>query len=218
MNNPNIGGSTRLNSTNYSGTVTTAIQLDNNKIFMTYGKTYDLNCMIGTINETSISMSNDTHLMDDRTGTNNADMSITKLSNNKVFITYCGKYIPCYGMVCTIENNTIIKGTTIMLVNTSSSMSVKTVTLSDDKVFICYPGVNNTLQGILCTINDTNIINTTNIQLSDITDSGNNISLLKLSNNKILIGHNHKDNSNYYSAFRIVTITNNDIISLEITN
>ena len=130
-----------------------------------------------------------------------------QLSNNKVFIAHkSSSNYQLSGTVCTIEGTTITVNIDTQLSNTRySGSAISIIKLSDNKVFIAHSyNDNQQLFGMICTIEGTMITVNTDMQLSDAIYSGDVISIVKLSGNKVFIVHRH--NNNYQLSGMICTI------------
>lgn len=146
------------------------LQLSENKIFVVFSDAdnYRLSSMICTINENAITLGEEVLLsIKNKSG---MDIEIIKISENKIFIFHTnndnGKIM--YGMICTINEDTITVGadTQLKRFNMTYGLNVLMVQLSENKIFVYY----NSSTGInilKCIISNDIIGNVEDIQLVD---------------------------------------------------
>ena len=170
--------------------------------------------MICTIDNTTITKGTEISINSAIPNTG-AEPEAILLSDNKVFITYIAypsKYsnnYNLYGMVCTIDNTTITKGTVTLLNNSEDFISQKNmVLLSENNIFIEYikqDTSNKYLYGMVCKIEGETItveINTSlNMEFNILTFT---ISTIRLSSSKVLIIHTFNENSYLYGMVCMV--------------
>lgn len=204
---------TQLSTASYSGYIISAVQLDENRVFIahSYGdaiNNYYLYGMIVTINGNTITCETDTQLS--TTTYTGRDISVQLLPNGNVFIAhgYSSNY-RLYAMIVTIEGNTITAGPdTALVTNTTyGGMYISTVLLDDNRVFIahCYNGDNKYLYGMVVTIDGTTITKGTDTVLNSSTKStGNSISACLLPNGNVFIAHSYNTTLQLYGM--VVTI------------
>jgi len=209
-----LGKSTQLSTGSLAGQGISAIKLSENKIFIahSHNPSYRLYGVVCTIDGTSISMGTDTQLstIED----SGIYTSTVILSENKVFIahSYNSSSYYLYGIVCTIEGESITAGTDTSLSSiTKSGYGISATKLSDNKILIthCYGKSDFYLYGMVCTIDGTKIIKGTDTQLSTKNYSGSNISAVTLSENKVFITYTYNKSTtitNYYLYGIVCTI------------
>lgn len=122
--------------------------------------------------------------------TMNIDISAIALSDNKVFIAYSdseNNTYGLYGIVCTINDNSITKGTSTKLNTAANGNKISAVALSENKVVIfSHQGNGNYLWGTICTISGMTITVEKATQLST-ESAGTNITAVVLSETKVVI-------------------------------
>ena len=113
-----------------------------------------------------------------------------------------GDYI--YGVICTINDMTINKGTETMLSNGSidGRYGLSILKLNSNKVFIVYSSYSDTypLCAIVCTINETTINKGTETTISSETYSQYKISAVALSEEKVFIVYSNNKIGQYLHA------------------
>lgn len=215
------GTDTQISTDNYSGYIISAVKLNESKVFIAHSRTsnYNLNAIICTLSGTTITVGTDTQL-----STNNYTgytISVVALNESKVFIAHSNSsYYNLYGTVCTIEETTITAGTLTQLsTGNYTGKTISAITLNENKVFIAHSslasgsGTYYDLYAIICTINNTTITAGTDTQLSNNKYSGDFISTIKLTENRIFIAHSYNSNKLLYG---IVCRLSGAIISTEI--
>lgn len=200
------GTDTEINtSVKYTGFKISAVALSENKIFIAHsydGSHFYLYGMVCTVSGTTITVGTDTSISNSEYA--GYVISATVLSDNKVFIAHSsgGGFPYLYGIVCTISNTTITKGTDTAVVSTSNSgNTISAATLSSDKVFIAhhYDGSNYYLYGIVCTVSGITITSGTDTEINTTTQySGYAISAVVINENKLLITHSYGSNKYLY--------------------
>ena len=193
---------TQLSSTAYAGYTISAVELDDNRIFIThsYGSSYYLYGMVVTINGATITMGTDTAL--DTTTNSGKFISTVLLPNGNIFIAhgyvYSGMYI--YGMIITVNGTTISKGTDTQIATASYTSAVcSAILLPNGNVFIAHESPSSTyLSGIVCTISGTTISKGSAIQLSTGSYTGYSISTCLLDNGAVFIAHNSSTSYHLY--------------------
>lgn len=196
-----------------------AIALSDTKVLFTHyyqvmsSTNFELYGTVCTVNRTNITAGNMTKIAQ-ITLSNASDSLIpimTKIYENKAFIWYGGRD-KNYGVVCTVDDNTIIVGEKMLLNlninNLNSDYSIAIKTLSSNKVFIFYG--NYSKYGLVCTIDGTNIIKGTETQL--ISSCNYYAQLNILTENKIVIVYNNNVSSSYIK-FGIVCIISETTIT-----
>ena len=148
---------------------------------------------------------NETHSIDTQIsniGYENYNVSAVALSENKIMIINGGDYI--YGVICTINDMTINKGTETMLSNGSidGRYGLSILKLNSNKVFIVYSSYSDTypLCAIVCTINETTINKGTETTISSETYSQYKISAVALSEEKVFIVYSNNKIGQYLHA------------------
>lgn len=142
----------------------------------------------------------------------NSDMryfSVALLNNNKIFISYHLSN-NLYGAICTFNGDTVVKGTSVLLISGSSSSWNESLVVALDENTIFILNNRSYYSGMICTINGDLIDVGTNTVLYnkknwEIRDS--NI-LLKLNQNKVFFIH-PSDSTNWYLNGMVCTISGN---------
>lgn len=118
--------------------------------------------MVCTIDETTITKGKELKLTDSSNNSYEMSMqiSVVSLKENKVFIAHgylYGTYLR--GLICTISETTITKGTDIQLTDTQMCGKITSVVaLTENKVFIAHgKNTNPLLYGMICEIEGTTI-------------------------------------------------------------
>lgn len=140
--------------------------------------------------------------------------TLIALNENKVFVAYSNSNYS-YSKILTIDGDTVTIGEEVRLTSDRSGMGgISAILLSENKIFIVLSyGSYYQLYAIICTVeNDTITIETTT-SLSTINNSGKGISMIKLSNNKVLVIHPYND-TNFY-LYGIICIISNNTITVE---
>jgi hypothetical protein len=203
-----------LNSTKYTGQIISTCLLPNGNVFIahSYGSSYYLYGIVCSISGTTVGKGNDTVITD----SSNVGRAISActLENGNVFIAHSyGSNHYLYGIVCSINETTITKGTdTALEAGGYEAEKVLTMVLKENKVFVtkCHLADASRLWASICTINNTSITIGTTVRLSDARGSGNVMSSILLNNGTIFIAHNHTDGTNYlYAQIFDIDETNN---------
>lgn len=208
------GTHTSLVATKYAGYAISTCLLPNGNVFIahSYGSNYYLYGIVCSISGTTVGKGNDTVITD----SSNVGRAISActLENGNVFIahSYESNYY-LYGIICSISETTIVKGTdTALEAGGYEAAKVLTMVLKEDKVFVtkCHLADASRLWASICTINNTSITIGTTVRLSDARGSGNVMSSVLLNNGTIFVAHNHTDGTNYlYAQIFDVDETNN---------
>ena len=204
---------TQLSSTDYTGDVISAVQLDNSRIFIahSYSADYYLYGIVVTINGTAITAGTDTQLSTTYTA---RAISTQLLSNGNIFIAHDSGYSNyyLYGMIVSINGNTISAGADNKLnANTSlTGATISTQLLPNGNIFIAHSFTRYRLYGMIASINGNSISTGADTRLSGTNISGSIISTQLLSNGNIFIAHSY--DSNYY-LYGIVCIINGTTIT-----
>lgn len=193
------GESYALNTTNYTGNVTSACKLANGNVFVghCYSSSYQLYGIVCKVNGTVISSGSDTALC--TTNNTAGNIAVGHLSSNKVFVAHefnSGGYLN--RIICTVSDTTItVAKTTVSIVSQSyagSKMSL--VVLDTSRVFIAhrYDLNNYNLYGVVATEELTSIP----YRLSSLENSGSLvISSALVGTDRVLVNH-ASDSTNYY--------------------
>lgn len=190
------GTDTAINTSSRTGSTISAVALDDNRVFIAhnYGTNNYMYGIVVTVSKTAITVGASTTLS---TTDGNAGyrISVVKLSSDKVFIAHSyGASMYLYGMVCTINDTTITKGTDTQL-NSAKQYGyfISAVALSENKVFIAgaYNSSSYYLYAIVCTINGTTITKGSITSLSSTTHTGDYINVTALSDSKVFIAHSY---------------------------
>ena len=188
---------TQLSTNNYTGYTISAVQLDENRIFIAhnYDSTYyDLYGIVVTINGATISVGTDTAI-----GTGNGTrISAVKLDDNKVFIAHCYDGGRLCAIVVTISGETITAGTYTQLnTNSYAGDEISAVLLPNGNVFIAHSyGSNYYLYGMVVSISGTTITAGSDTALVSSSYAGSTISTCLLPNGNVFIAHSY--GSSYY--------------------
>ena len=137
-------------------------------------------------------------------------VSIAKLSNTKVFVTYCDDTQGhLNAAICTIDGNVITVAATKPQISagTYAGDIASAVALSSTKVFVAHSYGSSSgkkLRGVVCTISGTTITVGTDTTLSDTTYTGNVISVVKLTNTSVFIAHGYSSSDYLYGMVCII--------------
>lgn len=163
-------------------------KLNSNKVLIAYTLNFNLYGIVCTISNTTITVGTRTKMAD-------ADKIWQIVANeNMVLILYKGKdnaYL-C-GATCTINGTSIApQNYAILSALDSVTQAVYAVLISSNTIFIAYSsGTNNYLYGIVCTITGTTITVNAETQLSIQEHSAEAISVVKNSENKLIVLHSN---------------------------
>lgn len=197
-----------------SGYTISAVQLDNNRIFIahSYGSTFHLYGMVVTIDGVNITYGEDTVLC----STDNSGKKISAVALDESRVLVLHNYNPSsdylYGIVCTISGSEITKGKVNSIVYAKYGLgSVSACLLSTDKVFIAYSYNDDYyyLTSIVCTISGDTITAGSAKELSSTDYSGEGISVCLLDSSKVFIAHSY--NSSKYLYGIVCTISGTTI-------
>lgn len=180
-----------------------AIALDENRVLIAYCASSNsyLTSFICTINNYDITVGTKKTLSYSTKIKNTYPISLVKLSENKVFITFSTYDFYSWAIECTIN------GTTVTLADKPTQITsqrilnnyISAVALNENKMFISYDAIEDNslyqLYGVICTINENGITVGTETKLDSVDVSTNNISTILLSNDNVLVIYN-KDNEN----------------------
>lgn len=208
INNTNITLGTAVNIS--SGSLSSSVLVDDNKVLVTYTNNSKLYGVICTINETTITTGTPTELVSN----NNLQTKVESiaLQTNKIFISYRiyeNSKNDMYGFICTINNSIITVGISIKINSVDNQgVGFSLAKITNNKIFIAHG--NSSLYGIVCTINENTITKGTDTLLSYIDYSGIVISTLLITNNKVAILHSQS--SDYYLYQMLCNITDTNII------
>jgi hypothetical protein len=189
-----------------------------------YGSNYQLYGIVCTINGATITYGTDTQLSD--VGYTGKTISLQLLPNGNVFIAHSwyltNMYL--YGMVVSINDTTISKGSdTVIIGSTSNSgYAISTCLLPNGNVFIAHSVSSSYhLHGIVVSINGTTITTGTDTALVSSTNAGYTISTCLLPNGKVFIAHSYGSNLYLYGmvvSISATTITKGSDTQLTDTN
>ena len=144
-------------------------------------------------------------------------ISMCLLENGKIFIAHCwGRSICLYGIICTVTNTTITRGTSTQLSTLDSVGNVISVGLLDNgDVFIAHSNSDYYyLYGMVCSVNNTTITSKTDVALCETQYTGEQITTLMLGT-RIFIAHSYSSNRNLYGQIWNVD-KSTDIVTNEI--
>lgn len=203
---------TVLGDAEKTGTAMSAVALDGNRVFIahSYGSSYYLYGMVVTIDGVNIVAGADTQLS---TASNSGyRVSACLLPNGNVFIAHsCESSYYLYGIVVTINEKTISKGSDISLSTTSrSGWTISSVLLPNGNVFIAHSYDSSYyLRGIVCSVSGTTISKGSDTSLSTNAKSGYVISTSVLANGNVFIAHSY--GSDLYLYGLVCTISGTSI-------
>ena len=188
------GTDTQLSTTYTARSISTQL-LSNGNIFIAHDSGYSnyyLYGMIVSINGNTISAGADNKL-NANTSTTGATISTQLLQNGNVFIAHSFTSYRLYGMIASINGNSISPGTDTRLSGTNNSGStISTQLLQNGNVFIAHSYDSNYyLYGIVCFINGTTITTGNDMEIEKTTpySGSKDISTVVLPNNNIFIAH-----------------------------
>jgi hypothetical protein len=201
---------TQLSSETYTGNAISAVQLDENRVFVAHGKNQSYPYLYGivcTINGNKITYGKDTQLNSlEYCG---ASFSIGLLPNGNVFIAHV------YGSAYSYLSATIVSvdGTEIKVESFKNSSlqnrtNISTCILPNGNVFIAY-NYSSKLYGIICSTEGTSMTFGTETQLSSSSSTANTISTCLLPNGNVFIAHSY--GSNYYLYGMVCSISGTTI-------
>jgi hypothetical protein len=198
---------------------TSLVKLNNGNIFIAhrYGSGTSnsyLYGMVVSISGSTITKGTDTALVSSAQSGNT--ISTCLLPNGNVFIAHSyGSSYHLYGMVVTIDGDTIKAGSDIALVSyTNTGYTISTELLPSGKVFIAHSYGSMGLYGMLVTIEGTTITKGTDTALISKSSMANAISTCLLPDGNVFIAHNKDASSNvssYYLNGMIATINGDTI-------
>lgn len=201
-----------------------AVKLDENRIIAIYGSTNDnfLYCVIILTNENVVFPLYYETIINNNFNANN-NVSIVKLNENEVFISYMNINSKLCGARCVINNdNSVTIKDTIVICDASNNNIVKPILIDKDKILLIYDQNETDIFGTVILNNNNKLISNGNTLIDIIQDKTSSVELEKLADNKILIAYaenkqinclicNIKD-SNTLSLKRF-TLANNENIS-----
>ena len=182
--------------------------LPSGKVFVAHTDyTYrELTSVIFTIDGLTITVG--THVSLATKDSSGAIISVALLENGNVFVahSYNTNYY-LYGIVCTINNTTISKGTDTVLINqTYTAQRISTAVLSANKVFIVHSRTStNYLYGIICTISGTSISIGNDTELYGTYSHGRYCAVTALSSTLVFISHSYY--GNLYNTYELTGMT-----------
>lgn len=207
--------STQPNNSNPSAV--SAVALNENKVFAVIcclGNSY-LWGKIFTIKGTTITAESSVIL--NSTATSRVTVSVAKLDEGKVLVSYTNTSYKIYATVYTISGTTISVGThTEISTSASTGKIISTVALSSSKVFVCFvlPGGQSAmynLLGCIVSISGTTISKGDTIALATIEpQQRTSLSIAKLTENRVLLLYGDDDN---YLIGQLCDITSDTSVS-----
>jgi len=182
INNSTItaGTDTQLDSTSNSGKYISAVLIDTNKVFVSYG--------VGSTNSgygIVCSISNTTITVGTRLSlalSVYSSLRALKLDTNKVYIN-AGASNYLYGVICSVNGTTITKDSQTQILSSSGSYGDATL-IDTNKIFVAHI-VSSALKALVCTISGTTITIGTSTQINSSTDNG--ISATSIDTNKVFV-------------------------------
>lgn len=199
-----IGSSvdTQLSTTQYAGYTISAVQLDENRIFIahSYGSDKYLYGIVCTIDGVNITCGTDTLIYNELSLTGNV-ISAVLTKDGTVFIAHSDNMNMLCGIVCTISGTTIAKGTdTLLSTTTNTSLAISAKLFPSGNIFIAHSyGADYHLYGLVCTISGTTITYGTDTMLSNTRQSGRFASAEVLSNGNVFIAHSFNNDIYLYA-------------------
>lgn len=188
-----------------------AILLENNKVFITYGEsTSNLMAIICTINENALSLSSAVQISNET----NSDyyQSIIKLEDNKVVIIYTGTN-GIKATICSVNNNSIVVDSTTLIADFSGyCKKIKSILLSNNKFCVIY-GKTSVLKAVICEINNNLLDVGTALVLSEEYYSGEYFSASKINDDSIIVVHGSGNSGATNSLYGIIITISGKVIS-----
>lgn len=189
----NTGSDTQIDSRNYCSEILSVVELDNDRVFITYETSVTPKGLYGvvcTVEGATISVGTAVKL-----STNNYTddvLSTIKLSSNKVIIFY--SYSSSYSMramICTINGTEITKETDVGISGTYTGEIISAVKLNENRIFIVHGSTSyHNLYCIVITVENTTITVGTDVKLTSKENNNNKyISAVKLNENKVFIAY-----------------------------
>lgn len=192
---------TQLSTETNSGYAISAVQLDDNKVFIAhnYGSSYYLYGMVCIINGPTIIQGTDTVIASIKEA--GTAISTCLLPNGSIFIAHSDNSaasIRLNGIVVTISGTTITTGSDTILVNsTRAGYTISTYLLPNGNVFIAHSlGDNYYLYGLVVSISGTTITTGADTVLNSTKYAGQIISTCLLLNGNVFVAHSY--GSSYY--------------------
>lgn len=178
------------------------VKLNNNRIAISYIYEFEsasqsgLKLEVYNINGTEITQSMINFGYVNAGVTGYSTLSTIALDENRVFVAFTCKLASTnpyvlQGVVFKITDELDYGSTTYMTEVSSSVMgkNISAIALNTNKVLITYGSQSNTLHGIICTINEMLIKVETDIELNENKASGDTVSAVALSENKVFIAY-----------------------------
>lgn len=129
------------------------VVISENKVLVNYLYNNYVNSRICTIDNYNITQGSEKHISTSY-GTSEKGFSTVLISENKFFVTF-GANNKLYGVINTIENDTITIGTPTLIYE-GANITKEVIKLPDDKLLIIYDTATN-LYGIVCSLNEDTI-------------------------------------------------------------
>lgn len=124
---------------------------------------------------------------------NSSKIAAVALDDTRAFVLYnTSENSNIYGIVCTVENDTVRLGAEVVLLNLPDTREIFLVLLDSQRVLMVHEVHSNSymsLYGMVCTIENTVISVSSDVQLSSEPCTGTKIAAIVLENNRILIAH-----------------------------
>ena len=214
------GTDTKLNTSASTGECLSTVLLKNGYVFIAHssGTSYTLSGVVCKISGTTITKGSGTTLYNAAAGAQGfLPPSIVVLPNGNVFIAHIANSSSTYvlkGLICTISELTITKGTNIDLSSTKKSgLAISASVLTDNEVAIAHCGEDNKyLYGMVCAVDDKTITVKSDTKLSEIIYTGAFVSILTIRKDKVLIIH-RLDESNKYLYGMVCKIENGVMVA-----
>ena len=211
-----VGTDTVIYQRSYAGSYISAVALENNRVFI--ARSQDVNLYLYgslcSVNGTTITVDASKELNGGSKAGN--AVSATPLTNGDIFVAHSyGTSYYLYGMVVTIDGNTITAGTDKLITDSNgkayAGARISAKTFPNGKVFVAHSYTDTyNVAGCICSVSGTTITMENNVILADGTqDLAVTLSLAILSDNKVFIAHTYGTKT--YLAGLVCTISGSTI-------
>lgn len=161
--------------------------------FKASSATVDANTFVEFVNNSTPTVGDGTSLRDAYVG----EMSAVALDSTRVFVAH-NVGTDTYGIIATINGNSITAGVDTLLASGSSVSGPSAVKVSTNSVFVAYPASSNSLYGIVCIIDNNTITVGTATSLSSAINAGKRFSATRLSDIAVSVAHDYSNNNYLY--------------------
>lgn len=215
------GTDTVLSSVQGSRTLSSAVAIGDNEVFVIYKNNSSLYGMVCHIENMTITIGANVELTSNSELYTTRGTSMARLSDNgttrRVFVTFLvndplGDHnYDVYGLVCNITDTTITHGTETKLSNTTPYVAfTKTVCLDGSKVFVLFTRLSSRYPyGLVCNTSGTTISSVCESQLSQSPNGNVSPDVHRLSSSSVLVTHS----VNNYLYGMVCTLSSNSIIT-----